>query len=647
MAGGRLGWYLNRLRSMGPAEIAHRVDEQRKRATGRHLAPEKLARQARNQDRLPLLPGFLERVRDLAEASAIDDHWRQHYRAVAAGELTLLGQAWPQFGAVPDWHLDPVSGEAWPAEPYCFAIPYRHERRRGDVKYVWEINRLQYLQPIAAHAAIAGDAAAAELVRAHLKSWLDANPPFHGINWCSGIELASRIVSLTVIASLLGPEGIGAGLGRRLIDSLNIHGTWIARFPSRFSSANNHLIAELGALFLLGTLMPDLDRAGTWRTRGRSLLEHEILLQIHGDGIGAEQSPTYTAYSLEWLMLAERIADAAGEPFSGAFLGRLEAAGEALRSFTDAGGNLPRIGDDDEGRVLADGGEEPGYVNTVLAAFGARFGRGDLVPPAAPHSLRRALYDPAPEPAAPATGLRQFPEGGYTVVRDGPPDAESLLVFDHAPLGYLAIAAHGHADALAVWLHLQGRPVLVDAGTYLYHSGGGWRDRFRGTPAHNTLALDGASSSVISGAFNWSDKAECRLLETRNDGQSWAVEAEHDGFLGRFGCRHHRRIEGRLSDGFFTIFDQLLGSGRWPVQIGFLVAPDLTIQGDGKVWRVRDGDRDVLRLSHDGPLVGQVETGGDAGWYSAAFGHREPAPRLVFAGEMSAGEPVSFRLDHA
>ncbi|MFG3757212.1 heparinase II/III-family protein, partial [Klebsiella pneumoniae] len=80
------------------------------------------------------------------------------------------------------------------------------------------------------------------------------------------------------------------------------------------------------------------------------------------------------------------------------------------------------------------------------------------------------------------------------------------------PLGYLSIAAHGHADALSLLLHLDGQPVLVDAGTYLYHAGGAVRDRLRGTAAHNTLCLDGADQSQIAGAFNWRHAAKAQLI---------------------------------------------------------------------------------------------------------------------------------------
>ena len=80
---------------------------------------------------------------------------------------------------------------------------------------------------------------------------------------------------------------------------------------------------------------------------------------------------------------------------------------------------------------------------------------------------------------------------------------EVIAVMDAGPLGYLSIAAHGHADCLAFTLAVAGRAILIDPGTYCYHSEPEWRDYFRGTAAHNTVRVDGCDQSEIGGAFMW------------------------------------------------------------------------------------------------------------------------------------------------
>src|SRR5690606_12523910 len=115
-------------------------------------------------------------------------------------------------------------------------------------------------------------------------------------------------------------------------------------------------------------------------------------------------------------------------------------------------------------------------------------------------------------PAAKPTGKRTFAEGGYSVWRGSSARGTRMLAFDHGPLGHVLLAAHGHAAALAIWLHVGSRPALVDAGTYLYGSGGAWRNRFRGTAVHNTLMVNAVYQSAIGGPFLWTRHAKSRLL---------------------------------------------------------------------------------------------------------------------------------------
>jgi hypothetical protein len=263
--------------------------------------------------------------------------------------------------------------------------------------------------------------------------------------------------------------------------------------------------------------------------------------------------------------------------------------------------------------------------------------------------FRSLLFGTTAVNNAPAVHRQTFPHGGYTVIREVAAGQESLLVADHGNLGYLSIAAHGHADACALWLHLNGRPVLVDAGTYLYHSGREWRDCFRGTLAHNTLCIAGQDSSTIAGAFNWSHKANARLLQADLTSERWHLTMEHDGYRGRHGCLHRRHVK-RLQDNQWQIEDTLPGSTTpLPVTISFLLAPDLIVVHEQDAFHVRDATtaEPVLSIQHHGNLRGAV-THGEAspplGWYSPHFGKKMPCPHLLFSGTLGVGEKAGFVL---
>ena len=472
-------------------------------------------------------------------------------------------------------------------------------------------------------------------------------PPYYGVNWLTGIDLALRVVSLLMVTSLIGERAFSSEFRQRLQLCLAAHGYWLARFPSRFSSANNHRIAEAGALYLLGRLVPALRDAAAWAAYGKGVLEEELALQFHNDGVGAEQSPTYAAFSLEWCLLCATVGGRVGDPWQNASWHRMVQAGNHLRAITDNAGNQPRIGDDDEGRVLCSLPGPEAHVNIVPGYLSMAAKRPDLAPPRVEPHLGHALFG-QPQPAQHTTfEYAAFPDGGYTAVRENRDGEENLWVMDHGPLGYLAIAAHGHADALAIWLHIDGRPVLVDAGTYLYHSGGAWREHFRSTMAHNTLAMVGESSSITAGAFNWSHKAVCRLLQTNANAEHWLVEAEHDGYVERFGYRHRRRLE-RLGDAGVQLTDSLLGAGiDEQIEIGFLVAPGLDVNHTADGWLVSEDGKRLLLISHVGRLHGWVESALEdpkRGWHSSVFGQRAAAQRLLFTGRMGAGDEATFNL---
>ncbi|TIQ00931.1 MAG: heparinase, partial [Mesorhizobium sp.] len=288
------------------------------------------------------------------------------------------------------------------------------------------------------------------------------------------------------------------------------------------------------------------------------------------------------------------------------------------------------FGDNDEGRVLTLG-DDPDYVRSVAAAV-----HGFLQMPgnaAEADDFRALVFGTPSAPAPTSRGLQTFTQGGLSVWR-GEMNGRSIdLTFDHGPLGYLSIAAHGHADALSLTLCVDGEPVLVDPGTWLYGSGGVWRDWFRSTPAHNTLNIEGKSQSIIAGMFNWSHKAAAALVESE-PGTHWKLRARHDGYTSRFGVVHQRTVM-HQADGI-VVSDQLLG-GRRVAEVVFQLAAGLGTDRDGSTIMVLRGDEPLMAIRFPDAAV-EIRAGGDApgqgGWVSPRFGARQPAERIAWHGEV-------------
>ncbi|MDX2103832.1 MAG: alginate lyase family protein, partial [Alphaproteobacteria bacterium] len=518
----RLAWYRDRLAAMEPGEVRHRLGEQWRRHHDRVRPPLPQVPAAVSVPRLPLpLP------RQAAPA------WQQLNRSVAAGQWHWWGVDWPS-ATPPDWHLDPITGRRWQADAYCFDVPFRHLDGFGDIKYLWELNRLQSLPALAALGAC-GEAAAGALAKRLVLDWIAHNPPWRGVNWTSGIELALRAVSLVLTTTWLPQDLWTQAEQHTVVSALAAHGAWLQRYPSLFSSANNHRTAEALGLWTIGCACPDLPDAAAWRQEGGAALQAMAASQILPDGIGGEQSPTYTAFTLECLAFASRIGDLAGTPLP--LKDALRRGGLALRWMVDTKGEVPAIGDDDESRVISEAPGREAQVARTLTLLAAETGDPALLPPQPVSAPLSALIWP-PLTSAPEVleGERCFADGGYSVARRSLAGRIAVLVADHGPLGFLSIAAHGHADATAVWMSLDDQPVFIDAGTYAYHAEPGSRDRFRATDVHNCLCIGGQSSSDPAGDFNWRRKAR----SWREAGEIWSLR--HDGYQEPFGALTGRMI---------------------------------------------------------------------------------------------------------
>ncbi len=118
-------------------------------------------------------------------------------------------------------------------------------------------------------------------------------------------------------------------------------------------------------------------------------------------------------------------------------------------------------------------------------------------------------------------------------------DRKVLIAMDCGDLGFGGIAAHGHADALSIQIYYEGKPVLVDSGTYNYHVPKKYRDEMRSTKAHNTVYVNGIEQAEMLGPFLWGNryKISPMSIEQRNDNISVTCEISYKE------VRHKRYVE--------------------------------------------------------------------------------------------------------
>ncbi|MBO4256072.1 heparinase II/III family protein [Streptomyces griseorubiginosus] len=626
------GWYLRRLSRMGPQEVAGRVGDAVRRRRWRAAPPAGPGvTGARFTAVLPagtiaaLPPDAVKRL--VADADRLMDGHAEFF-GVVRDDLTD-----------PDWWFDPKTGRRAPAG-YAFDVPYRSEDAVGDIKQIWEPSRHQYLTQLAAAYAATGDERYAERVAAHLRSWWAVNPPLRGVHWISGIELGIRLLSWVWIRRLLDGWSGAAGLFEDnpvAVRQIWHHQRWLAAFPSRGSSANNHVIAEAAGQFAAACAFDWFPASARWRADALRSLDRHLRGNTYLSGINRELATEYHGLVLELGLAAVAEADAAGVPVPASVRLVLLRMTDALAAMVDNRLRPPRQGDADDGYGLVVDGSGTDRWGSLLATGEAVFGRLPWWPAVTGTDVRTpllaALVKPA-EPSArrPAQRPAHFADAGMTILR-GP--EEIWCRCDGGPHGFLSIAAHAHADALSVEVRHDGVDVLADPGTYCYHGQPEWRQYFRSTLGHNTLQLDGADQSVSGGPFLWTRHAETRVLSVDTSGEDTAAwSAEHDGYEGSV---HRRRVELTPARRELRVIDEVRGPRR-AVRLAFHLGPAITADLEGNRARLswtKDGEDRSAVLELPGQLSWQAhrgETDPVLGWYSAGFGRKEPATTLVGSG---------------
>jgi len=654
-----LAWKLNRLRCMTPAEIGHRVARaaaMRVERMGFFDAPVPAPDLARRAAPWIHAGAGLDPVPYVAAAERI-----------AAGRLDVFALADCDLGRPPRWNRCPKTGIDAPLA-FGKGLDYRDPRLVGDIKYLWEPNRHLQLVTLAQAYALTRDPRHAEALRTQLESWLASCPYRFGPNWSSSLEAGLRLVNWALAWQLLGGVdaeifhgAAGEAFRARWLDSVYQHAEFVCGHLSLHSSANNHLVGELAGVFTAALAWPHWERARRWMEIARPMLEREALLQNAPDGVNREQATSYQQFELDLLLLPMLAACANGVPLSEAYRERIDAMLEYLASIMDVGGNVPMIGDADDGYVVR---LDPraGFCRyrSLLATGALLFGRGDLKAKAGAlddktrwliGAAAEAGYDAIATSGAELPARRAFPEGGYYILGcELETPHEIRIVADAGALGYREIAAHGHADALAFTLSVGGRELLVDPGTFAYHTEGDWRAYFRGTGAHNTVRIDGRDQSQPGGNFMWLRKARaaCRLWHC-TDAED-IFEGSHDGYRALADpVTHRRRITLDKRARRVTIEDTLEMAGEHEVEIFFHCHEDATVRavpGGFEIARVDQLARLAFPDHPDGQgscLHGSVEPLG--GWVSRRYDHKQPAATLVWRARLAGPCTLRTTLD--
>ncbi len=583
------------------------------------------------------------------------------------GQMRVFSLEDAELGDIPQWNRDPRTGIFAPLV-FGKSLNYRDAKLVGDIKYLWEPNRHLQLVGIAQAYALSRDRRYLVGLANQLNSWFEQCPYLMGPNWTSSLELAIRLINWSIVWQLVGGRQsllFHDTEGQQLLDkwrkSIYQHCHFIRGHMSRYSSANNHLIGEASGLFIAAITWPYWHDCKFWKSYAYDILEAEAVKQNATDGVNLEQAISYQQFVLDFLILAGLAGKADNTDFSSRYWQRIECMLEFIASMMDVGGHLPMLGDADDGYVVTLAPQANFCPYRSLLTTGAHlFNRPDFFHKAKAIDDKTcwlmgnvvAKFPDKMTKAATLTPRRFFNEGGYYLLgTDFDTENEIRCVVDCGPLGYLSIAAHGHADALSLNLFAFGKEFLIDPGTYAYHTKKVWRDYFRGTSAHNTIRVDGKDQSEPGGNFMWLRKAHAYCREWIDDETGQMITACHDGYHQLpDSVTHERQVTFHRQSRHLAIVDRLLCRGSHSIERfwHFSEACEVSIKNT-EVLASNQGRRIIIRLSvnHENDInIYKGSHSPISGWVSRRFDDKRPTTTVVenitISGETELVSAIEF-----
>jgi hypothetical protein len=560
-----------------------------------------------------------------------------------------------------DWHADVHSGYRWDPE-VSFVDVVIAPAPGADIKTPRELSRFQHVGALAAAPLEQGGT---EFLLQVL-DWIAANPYRRSVNWASTMDVALRAMNwiwgLRLFERVLlnYPASLGA-----VTRSLHEHGVHIEHNLEYYASCTgNHYLANVAGLLYIGASCAAFPESDRWLLFGLQELVSEMDRTVYPDGYAHEGSTHYHRLVAELFLscaaLAERIppprrarlvavnrrahrvrprlrrpSDAGlnladrGSLLPAEFYARLARMAELTAALTKPNGLVPQFGDNDSGRahkLLSSVGADVRDHTHVMAVAGQLMGRRDLLEAGmgaraeamlVAGGLEGVIDTPAPWSAFDGSRMH-FPDAGIAVARTGP----AWLAVTCGPNGQMGQGGHNHNDKLSFELNVHGLDFIVDGGCPVYTANLAWRNRYRSTAAHSTIAVTGREQDQwpqgMRGAFRLPERSN-PSLRISADG---SIHGQHHGF----GRAHQRSFE--LTAAQLEILDHLDHDAERFLRFNFDPAVSielLDLDGDAVTCELVHERGVRLRLVSHGvanPTVGE-------GFFSIGYGVPIPTQSLA------------------
>ena len=230
---------------------------------------------------------------------------------VLAGDICYFSYNWRPRPIT--WKSNPISGYRT-SDVHWSQIPDFYSPQ-GDIKWIWEPSRFDWVYQLGRAWVIAGDVRFANGFWSLVEDWRENNTPNLGINWKCGQECSFRLFAL------VWASGVFALAQSSTLERQDILWETVEKLAERIEASidyalsqnNNHGLSEAAALYISGVCMPMHPSSLRWRKLGLSLFLRQVDEQFSDDGTYVQNSFNYTRLAMRVCAMVISVARSAGD----------------------------------------------------------------------------------------------------------------------------------------------------------------------------------------------------------------------------------------------------------------------------------------------------------------------------------------------
>lgn len=481
-----------------------------------------------------------------------------------------------------DWQKDFKSGFRWD-ESLSHDKQYNLSSGKlgADIKVPWELGRLQHL-PRLAVIALQYDSHRQTIIKEvknQLLDFMKSNPVGYGVNWTSSMDIGIRVSNMLLTYDILKQIDLDnlfdENFKAQLINYAYHHAEFINQhLEDKDGLANNHYLFNLGGLLFTSSYLQGDSELDKWKEFTFTELEKELYKQFFSDGGNFEGSTAYHNLATELYFWCSALLVNSNSSLPNKWQDYFSNIYSFSRDIVKQSGDISQFGDNDNGRFfnitpkgsfISNSEAKKKYKNLanysnpddlywgenylegqkIIDLGDGLFGADNtsleacIIKSIAKTQLDKKEVNNSIAPinhTIPKLKFQQEKEFAFDInLTDGLelikyPDF-GLYIFKSDSL-YLAVSAisntkmnhtwgHVHNDKLSFELQVDGKDIVVDAGTYLYTAIPSVRNQFRSTEAHSVPCVEGEEQNrwldKPIGLFYMLKETKCKVLVATNN----------------------------------------------------------------------------------------------------------------------------------